>query len=106
MLFDIDDADWVSLDRAESRGVGYERMSVEVEPRDGSRLLISAYFARDDHIDSRLKPYTWYRDLVVAGAREHDLPAAYIVRIENEPAVPDTNLEREAAMRGLLDADP
>ena len=102
ILFALDADDWAGLDRAEGRGVGYERVAVEVETSDGSVLAAQAYRAQDDYIDAALLPYTWYRDLVAAGAREHDLPRAWIEGIERQPAVVDPDPQREARARAWL----
>ena len=36
------------------------------------------YVAGDRHVDAARVPFDWYRDLVVAGALEHQLPARHI----------------------------
>ena len=107
-LFEIDSGDWDSLDRAEGRGAGYEREVLQVEPA-GDRspehaALVAAqiYLARPEYVDATLLPYGWYRDLVVAGAREHSLPADYIARLEGQPVMQDPDAEREARERGFL----
>ena len=41
------------------------------------------YEADDWAIDDSLRPYTWYKDFVVDGAKEHDLPEAYIKKLES-----------------------
>ena len=40
----------------------------------GERLQAFAYVANNQFIDRELKPYCWYRSLVIAGARYHDSP--------------------------------
>ena len=43
-----------------------------------------------------LKPYTWYKTLVVAGAREHCLPVAYVAQLEAAESFDDSNGNRHA----------
>ena len=107
VLFDIDAGDWESLDRAEGRGAGYEREVLQVELVDRSSnhaptVAAQIYLAQPDSVDSGLLPYGWYRDLVVAGAREHALPADYIARFARQPVMPDPDPEREARERAFL----
>jgi hypothetical protein len=53
-------------------------------------------------IDTYLYPYTWYKRYVLAGAREHDFPPAYIAEIEAAPARPDPDGARSASHEPLL----
>lgn len=91
VLFEIDEAsDWEALDRAEG---GYRRAIVEVDAAfpfttKDTKVRATAYLALPASIDDELLPDAWYRDLVVAGAREHDLPEDYIARIEDHPTWP------------------
>ncbi len=52
--------------------------------------------------DSALKPYTWYRELVVAGAREHGLPHEYVQSLQVAAAVEDPDRERHAHNMALI----
>ncbi len=81
VVYEVDAADWPELDRNEP---GYERVSAEVVTAGGERLSVQVYLATsltDDPV-----PYDWYRELVVAGAREHGLPAAYVREISELPS--------------------
>ena len=40
------------------------------------------YQARPDKIDTTLRPFDWYKEHVLRGAREHGLPVAYVAGIE------------------------
>ncbi|MGE0486405.1 MAG: gamma-glutamylcyclotransferase family protein [Gammaproteobacteria bacterium] len=87
-----------TLDRIEGVGQGY----------DATRLRIAGvgechvYLVQDGWSDDDLAPYDWYRDLVLAGAREHGLPSAYIDTIAAVPAWPDPDSARAAVHRALL----
>ncbi len=75
VVFTIDPCDKHSLDSAEGLRSGYREESFIVTI-NGRQIDAFAYVA--DRIDQTLRPYRWYRDLVVRGAREHGLPSAYI----------------------------
>ncbi len=68
VLFEIDGAEKPSLDRAEGRGRGYREERVGVVTDSGSREAVT-YIATSK--EPALRPYHWYKALVVAGAREH-----------------------------------
>lgn len=84
VLFEIDESDWDALDRAESRGAGYERVQ-----RIFAGRTADLYIAPAGYIDESLLPYTWYLEHVVAGAREHGLPEEYIARLAGHVAIID-----------------
>ena len=85
VLFAIDHADKPGLDAAEGLGIGYDERMVHVETVAGRRCALT-YQARPDRIDPRLRPRAWYKAYVLAGAREHGLPAAYVARLAAVPA--------------------
>jgi hypothetical protein len=58
----------------------------------------SLYLARRGRIDESLKPYTWYRDLILCGAEQHELPEDYRQKIENTMDIPDPDENRRAKM--------
>lgn len=78
MLFRFDPKEREKLDRAEGAGKGYEHATVTVINDKGHRRKVLTYLATQSHVDDRLKPYSWYKEHVLAGAEEHGLPAAYV----------------------------
>ena len=101
VVWEISAAELPALDRAEGRGAGYERVEVAVQA-DGGAVEAFVYLAQTEAIDDRLRPFTWYRDLVVAGAREHGFPADYVEAIERVDTRPDPDRERARRMRALI----
>jgi gamma-glutamylcyclotransferase len=101
VLYDIDDEQQAILDRFEGVGDGYHRASVTVLV-DGRPQEALTYLADDTHLVEALAPYDWYRDLVVAGAREHGLPGAYIGEQLDVPAAPDPDAARDRREREAL----
>jgi cation transport regulator ChaC len=97
VLFQFDQSEQAYLDHCEGEGYKIERLEVETE--DGKLVEALTYLAV--LIKPGLKPYHWYKQHVLNGAREHALPAEYITMIEAEPAQQDhdqTRSERELAL--------
>lgn len=101
VLFELDAADKPTLDRAEGLGNGYVEQRVEIATDRGSVKAL-AYIATAK--DSSVRPYHWYKALVIAGAREHGLPREYVQLLEDVPSVADPDHERAASNERLLTA--
>ena len=104
-----DDRLWGALDRLtddqmerlDGYEMGYDRRMVEVS-FEGGFGRATVYVARENRIDSRLRPYHWYKELVLAGARELNLPRDYIASIEAVTSCPDPCRARADRNRALL----
>jgi hypothetical protein len=96
-------SDKSNLDRVEGLGQGYGERAVNVQTQAG-RLSALTYYATS--IDPGMRPYDWYRDLVVAGAREHELPDEYVRMLEKVATVTDSDADRAARNHRLLKARP
>jgi gamma-glutamylcyclotransferase len=99
VVYQMSGEDKASLDRAEGLGQGYGERVVNVLTRTGKGTAV-IYYATS--IDPGIRPYDWYRDLVVAGAREHGLPENYVLALEAVSAVKDPDPTREERNRRLL----
>jgi gamma-glutamylcyclotransferase len=94
-LFEMDPAQKSDLDRAEGLGSGYELKEVNVIAADGSFINATTYVATK--INKNLKPYSWYVNHVLVGAKETSLPVDYIQKkIEAVEAIEDDDKERYA----------
>ena len=93
VLYEFLAAEKALLDAAEGLGAGYDEKQVEVESRSGP---VNAWLYCATATEPGLAPYSWYKGLVVAGAREHGLPADYIERLEAVIAAEDADAERHA----------
>ncbi|MDE0394276.1 MAG: gamma-glutamylcyclotransferase [Gammaproteobacteria bacterium] len=104
VLYEFADSDLAGLDREEGVHLGgYARHSLRLRLPTGDTTEAMTYIAGEPYIDPACLPFDWYRDLVVAGAREHRLPPAYIRELELTPAVPDPDAPRAAQIRRLLE---
>ncbi|MFC1743342.1 gamma-glutamylcyclotransferase family protein [Candidatus Riflebacteria bacterium] len=93
VVFEIDESDKRGLNRAEGLGYGYEQKTVRVFAGDKEIEAITYYAT---NIDSSFKPYHWYKNYVVAGAKENGLPADYIKMLESVESIEDPDSERRA----------
>lgn len=87
------------LDHYEGLGNGYEIEQFTVQSMEQDILQVFAYVATDK--DESLKPYHWYKEHVLRGAREYGLPDYYIKAIEEIHSIPDPDpdtAERELAI--------
>jgi hypothetical protein len=94
-VFEVPDSEIGQLRTAEGEGDGYHESSVQVEFPAGCEESVTAFIADADAINSALRPYIWYWDLVVAGAEEHGLPMEYIAILRATAAMEDPDPSRK-----------
>ena len=105
VLYEFADSDLAGLDREEGVHLGgYARHSLRLRLPNGGTTDAMTYIAGDRYLDASCVPFDWYRDLVVAGAREHGLPPAYVEELARTPAVPDPDTARAERARRLLES--
>jgi gamma-glutamylcyclotransferase (GGCT)/AIG2-like uncharacterized protein YtfP len=92
VVFRIDLDHKPRLDAAEDLHRGYGIKDVAVRLSEGRWLKAFTYYALQ--IDTRLRPYSWYREHVLRGAREHGLPADYVAMIEAIDCLEDHDVTR------------
>lgn len=92
VVFDIAPEEKADLDHYEGVGSGYAQKSVTVCMADGKQVDALTYYATQ--INPALKPYAWYREHVLRGAREHGLPADYLRAIADIEVIADPDRER------------
>ena len=103
VLYEVSDADCARLDRVEGVHTGgYVRRSVRLQLADDRTVTAMTYVAGAQYVDASRIPFDWYRDLVVAGAIEHGLPASYIEELTRAPVVSDSDAGRAARAYRLL----
>lgn len=100
VLYEIALSEKPSLDQAETLGVGYSDHLLHVETPTGP---CGAWAYIGLKVEPGLEPYDWYHAIVVAGAREHGLPAKYIAMLEAAPRKPDPDPERTRRHLALID---
>lgn len=101
VVFHIDPSDKAALDRAEGLGHGYQQKTVQVLTHCRKNLEAFTYYAL--MIDAELKPFSWYRQHVLIGCEENQLPPAYTAAIAALEAIEDPDparAVRELALYG------
>ena len=94
-LFYIEESEECKLDEYEGLGTGYEKKSITVGDDLGNAHDAFTYYADCGYIETSLRPYTWYREHVLAGAKEGNFPAEYIKKIKAVSANKDPCPQRE-----------
>ena len=104
VLYEVSEADCARLDRVEGVHTGgYLRLSLQIRLDDDRKMNATTYVAGPRYIDASRVPFDWYRDLVVAGAIEHGLPASYVEELMRAPVVSDPDAARAARAHRLLE---
>lgn len=67
----------LALDRAEGLYSGYDARTLDV-PRFGECFT---YLAAETHVDETLRPFCWYKALVLAGCEALGFPRSYVAGI-------------------------
>jgi gamma-glutamylcyclotransferase (GGCT)/AIG2-like uncharacterized protein YtfP len=91
IIYEIKAEEKVVLDRIE--GSGYEDVTIQI-PIENQSIEVFSYLAKENHIDQSLHPYSWYKQLVLAGAKEHSLPQEYVKEIQEVKSIKDPEEER------------
>lgn len=89
-VYEVDDADRKILDTIEGVGRGYDVDEISV-PKFGKCFT---YVAAHTHIDDLLRPFDWYREMVLLGCLRHAFPASYCDRVAAIPVVEDPDPAR------------
>lgn len=100
VLFKIDPKEMPALDKAEGLGLGYDQKEITVTDSDGSLVTAVTYVATN--IDNNKKPYSWYVNHVLVGAKEASLPLKYIEeKIASIDSIEDSDKERDMKQRAI-----
>jgi len=84
-------------------GDAYKTHNLMVTTDAGDQMRVFAYIARQSVIGSTLRPFSWYRALVLEGARSHGFPDGYCDSIAAIEVVEDHDRDRDVLNRyGVL----
>jgi gamma-glutamylcyclotransferase len=98
-LFEIDEGEKSALDRAEGLNYGYKEKLVTVQNELKGEFQAVTYYATN--IDSSLKPYSWYLNHVVTGAKEIGIPTQNLAIIETTESIKDPDETRDSVQRAM-----
>jgi len=93
-IYEFNSDEKMKLDKAEG---GYTPKSMKLGEFDD----VLVYLANSERIENNLPIYTWYHDIVLAGAEFHDLPLTYIEYIKSFKAINDPNTNRDKEKRSI-----
>lgn len=99
VLHEIAAGEKAALDLAEGLGHGYAEKMIRVQVGKHKIIRPFTYFATA--IDESLKPYSWYLEHVLIGAKEAGVPAEYLRRLNNIETIADPDpvrAERELSI--------
>lgn len=78
------DEDLAALDLVEAYGVGYDRVTVDLETEAGSVQAL-AYVGIDSFIDESCLPTRRYLNILVKGAQAAGIDPAYVAQLDRHP---------------------
>lgn len=105
-VYEMPESDKRALDRFEGLGEHYLEKTVAVQAGDGREIEARMYVASPRWIDDGARPWRWYLEHVLAGAKEHGLPPPYVAGLERVPADDDPDRARHARETAIRAAEP
>ncbi|HEX8874444.1 MAG TPA: gamma-glutamylcyclotransferase family protein [Nitrosospira sp.] len=99
VLYRINVKEKSNLGKAEGLGIGYSEANIQIVTATGTHTA-TTYVA--SYKEPVLRPYQWYKALVIAGAVEHGLPAQYCEWLRTFEAQADANAERRTEREAQL----
>jgi len=111
VLYEIPMQDRYLLDKAEGLGNYNQEVRLKVYPfyhntdiEQAEGIAAFTYIAHKDNIFEDLVPFTWYKEMVICGAREHHVPMEYIHHLEQYAAAIDPNVHRATKQTRYLES--
>lgn len=99
VLYRINLKDKLALDKAEGLGNGYIEENIQVIFK-GKTITAKTYMATRNN--AHVRPYIWYKNFVLAGAKLHKFPIKYIQMIISALAKEDKNSKRRLNNNKIL----
>ena len=81
VLYEVNENDLLSLDNFEN---GYSRVSLQAQIYDNPFLDVDVYISSE--LTGNLFAQEWYKEIIILGAKEHNLPENYITYLSNLPS--------------------
>lgn len=99
VVYELGDEQKLLLDGFE--GAGYEVENVGLHT-GAEKIAAFTYIGRRRTLDNSLRPFTWYKSLVLSGALQAGLPVHYIAGIESVLAIEDPDHTRASEHLRLI----
>lgn len=100
-IYELDDAGKSLLDQFEDLGGAYEIAYAIADAGHGSSEVF-LYVGNRERVADNLPPYDWYRALILAGARQHNLSAGFVRMLQACATTRDPDSDRAAANWNLI----
>lgn len=101
-IYELDPEHKKVIDKYEGNGFGYTDNLIKLQHQDKEYSCFT-YHAQQSHIVDNLKPYHWYKKLVLLGARYLRFPDLYVSTIESVKSIQDPNDSRRKDHEILID---
>lgn len=105
ILFEIDSNEKPLLDIAEGLGKGYNEDCLTFADETDLKYVAQVYIADSNSINNSLVAYDWYREFIITGAIQNQLPADYILQLQSIPFIPDPDEERRIKHFSILSGE-
>lgn len=102
VIFEIEETEKPSLDIAEGLGQGYCEGVIDLVDENDRFVQAQVYMADANAINNELLPYDWYKEFVVTGAEQNQLPAEYIEFLKNFRCNVDLDEQRKLRELNIL----
>ena len=102
VVFEIEATDKPALDLVEGLGKGYNQKQISLIDENAESIEAQVYIADLNSIDNDLLPFDWYKEFVVTGAQENNLPPEYIEKFKNANFNVDLNGQRRERQLAIL----
>ncbi|MBI1177595.1 gamma-glutamylcyclotransferase [bacterium] len=102
-IYELDELGKSLLDQFEDLGGAYQIAAETAETEHGHDNVF-LYVGNPIRLAQGLPPYDWYLALILAGAREHDLPADLVQMLQTCPTIPDPDSNRATINWNLIPA--
>jgi hypothetical protein len=101
VIHEIDYDEKPILDKHETLGQGYELICFRLYI-NGAYKTIHTYIVNDDHYIIKGKPFNWYLDYVIKGAKQNQFPEDYIAELMKVESENDGNTSRRLKNEKIL----
>ncbi|WP_462261533.1 gamma-glutamylcyclotransferase family protein [Ferruginibacter sp.] len=105
ILFEIDSNEKTLLDKAEGLGKGYNEDCLTFTDENSLKHIAQVYIADSNSINNSLVAYDWYKEFIITGAIQNQLPADYILQLQSIPFIPDPDEERRIKHFSILSGE-
>ncbi len=102
VVYGMTQAQQASLNEFEDIGRGYAQIEVSPCALDGREFQAFTYVAVPTAVDESLRPFDWYKQLVLLGMRHHGFPKDYVRRVDRVESLEDPDSERREQYESLV----